>query len=102
MKHQREIISNNVADILETLIVKGTSVFPGVKPNAVEIVERVNTLTYYQLRLQEPVDFFDSRLDVKILDTRKNLERSQLWPSRCSTGMFGRRPLICPCWWPAR
>ena len=59
MKLPREQISNNVAEILETLIVKGTGMFPGVKPNAAEIVDRVNTLTYYQLRLREPIDFFD-------------------------------------------
>src|SRR5512139_1691099 len=68
MKLPREQISNNVAEILETLIVKGTGMFPGVNPNAVEIVERANTLTYYQLRLREPIDFFDPRVDVKVLD----------------------------------
>jgi hypothetical protein len=54
----------------------------GVKPNAAEIVERVNTLTYYQLRLREPVDFFDPRVDVKVLDR---------WP--------GTDPSIAK-WWP--
>jgi hypothetical protein len=80
MKLPREQISNNVAEILETLIVKGTGMFPGVKPNAAEIVERVNTLTYYQLRLREPVDFFDPRVDVKVLDTvaKEQTRRSQV------------------------
>ena len=45
MKSQREQLTNNITEILETLIVKGTGMFPGVKPSAAEIVDRVNTLT---------------------------------------------------------
>jgi hypothetical protein len=93
MKLPREQISNNVAEILETLIVKGTGMFPGVKPNAVEIVERVNTLTYYQLRLCEPIDFFDPRVDVKALDktAKEQTRRSQMVAvtAGVSTGFFG-------------
>jgi hypothetical protein len=93
MKLPREQISNNVAEILETLIVKGTGLFPGVKPNAVEIVERVNTLTYYQLRLQEPIDFFDPRVDVKVLDkvAKEQTRRSQVVAvtAGAGTALFG-------------
>jgi len=93
MKHPREQISNNVAEILETLIVKGTGMFPGVKPNAAEIVDRVNTLTYYQLRLHEPIDFFDPRVDVKALDktAKEQTRRSQMVAvtAGVSTGFFG-------------
>ena len=93
MKLPREQISNNVAEILETLIVKGTGIFPGVKPNAAEIVERVNTLTYYQLRLREPIDFFDPRVDVKALDRVANEQtrRSQVVAvsAAVGTGFFG-------------
>ena len=93
MKLPREQISNNVAEILETLIVKGTGIFPGVKPNAAEIVERVNTLTYYQLRLREPIDFFDSRVDVKALDkvASEQTRRSQVVAvsAAVGTGFFG-------------
>ncbi len=80
MKRQRELISSNVAEILEAMVVKGTGIFPGVKPKPAEIVDRVNTLTYYQLRLQEPADFFDPRLDVKILDTlaKEQTRKSQI------------------------
>ena len=38
--------------------------FPGVKPNPLEIVDRVNVLTRYQLHLREPIDFFDPRVAV--------------------------------------
>src|SRR5512143_326411 len=93
MKLPREQISNNVAEILETLIVKGTGIFPGVKPNAVEIVDRVNTLTYYQLRLREPIDFFDPHVDVKVLDkiAKEQTRRSQVVAvtAGVSTGFFG-------------
>ncbi len=93
MKHQREQISNNIADILETLIVKGTGVFPGVKPNQVEIVDRVNALTYYQLRLREPADFFDTRVDMKVLDkvAKDQTRRSQVVAvtAGVGTGLFG-------------
>jgi hypothetical protein len=93
MKLPREQISNNVAEVLETLIVKGTGIFPGVKPNPVEIVERVNTRTYYQLRLREPIDFFDPRMDVKVLDkiAKEQTRRSQMIAvtAGVSTGFFG-------------
>jgi hypothetical protein len=93
MKLPREQISNSVAEILETLIVKGTGMFPGVKPNAAEIVDRVNTLTYYQLRLREPIDFFDSRLDLKVLDkaAKEQTRKSQVVAvtAGVGTGFFG-------------
>src|SRR5512143_2321099 len=93
MRAPREQISNNVAEILETLIVKGTGVFPGVKPHAAEIVNRVNTLTYYQLRLLEPIDFFDPRLDVKTLEkvAKEQTRKAQVVAvtASVSTGFFG-------------
>jgi uncharacterized protein (DUF697 family) len=93
MKLPREQLSNNIADILETLIVKGTGMFPGVKPNAVEIVERVNTLSYYQLRLREPIDFFDPSVDVKVLDkvAKEQTRRAQMVAvtAGVSTGFLG-------------
>jgi hypothetical protein len=93
MKLPREQISNNIADILETLIVKGTGMFPGVKPKAAEIVDRANTLTYYQLRLREPIDFFDPRLDVKVLDkvAKEQTRKSQVVAvtAGVGTGFFG-------------
>jgi hypothetical protein len=93
MKLPREQVSKNVADVLETLIVKGTGVFPGVKPNSAEIVDRVNTLTYYQLRMREPIDFFDPRVDVEILTkvAKEQTRRSQMVAvtAGVSTGFFG-------------
>lgn len=93
MKLPREQLSKNIAEILETLIVKGTGMFPGVKPNAPEIVERVNTLTYYQLRLSEPIDFFDARLDLKVLDktAKEQTRKSQVVAvtAGVGTGFFG-------------
>ncbi len=93
MKSMREQLSNNVAEILETLIVKGTGVFPGVKPNTAEIVERVNTLTYYRLRLQAPIDFFDPRVDVRVLDkvAKDQTRKAQVVAvtSAVGTGFFG-------------
>ncbi|CAG0937606.1 hypothetical protein TFLX_06551 [Thermoflexales bacterium] len=93
MKLPREQISNHVAEILETLIVKGSGLFPGVKPNAAEIVERVNTLTYYQLRLGEPLDFFDPRLDLEVLDkaAKEQTRKSQVVAvtAGVGTGFFG-------------
>ncbi len=93
MKLPREQVSSNVAEILETLIVKGTGMFPGVKPKAAEIVDRVNTLTYYQLRLREPIDFFDPRLDVKTLDkvAKEQTRKSQVVAvtAGVGTGFFG-------------
>ena len=93
MKLPREQLANNVAEILETLIVKGTGIFPGVKPAPVEIVERVNALTYYQLRLREPLDFFDPRVDVKVLDkvAKEQTRRSQVVAvtAGIGTGFFG-------------
>ncbi len=93
MKLPREQLSNNIAEILETLIVKGTGMFPGVKPNAAEIVERVNVLTRDQLRLREPIDFFDSRVAVKALDqvAREQTRKSQVVAvtAGVSTAFFG-------------
>jgi hypothetical protein len=93
MKPPREQLSNSIAEILETLIVKGTGMFPGVKPSAAEIVDRVNTLTYYQLRLKEPIDFFDPRVDVKVLDktAKEQTCRSQVVAvtAGVGTGLFG-------------
>ncbi len=93
MKRPREQLANNIAEILETLIVKGTGMFPGVKPSAAEIVERVNTLTYYQLRLSEPIDFFDQRVDVKVLDkaAKEQTRKAQVVAvtAGVGTGFFG-------------
>src|SRR5512143_104243 len=93
MKLPREQVSNKIAETLETFIVKGTGMFPGVKPNAAEIVDRVNTLTYYQLRLSEPIDFFDPRLDLKVLDkaAKEQTRKSQVVAvtASVSTGFFG-------------
>jgi hypothetical protein len=93
MKTTREQLSNNVADILETLIVKGTGMFPGVKPNAAEIVDRVNALTYYQLRMRESADFFDPRVDVRVLDkvAKEQTRRAQVVAatSAVGTGFLG-------------
>jgi hypothetical protein len=93
MKSPREQISNNVSEILETLIVKGTGIFPGVKPNPAEIVDRVNTLTYYQLRLREPIDFFEPQVDVNVLEkvAKEQTRRSQMVAvtAGVGTGLFG-------------
>src|SRR5512143_2704657 len=93
MKLPREQVSNKIAETLETFIVKGTGMFPGVKPNAAEIVDRVNTLTYYQLRLSEPIDFFDPRVDVKVLDkaAKEQTRKAQVVAvtASVSTGFFG-------------
>jgi hypothetical protein len=93
MKTMREQLSNNVAEVLEALIVKGTGMFPGVKPNAAEIVDRVNTLTYYQLRMREPIDFFDTRVNVEVLDkaAKEQTRRAQVVAatSAVGTGFFG-------------
>lgn len=93
MKQSRELISNNVAEVLETLIVKGTGMFPGVKPKTAEIVDRVNTLSFYQLRLREPVDFFTPTVDVKILDrvAKEQTRKAQVVAvtAGVSTGFFG-------------
>ena len=90
MKHPREQIANNIAEVLETLIVKGTGMFPGVKPNAAEIVDRVNTLTYYQLRLREPLDFFDQPLDVLHVAVAAGEDQGRRQALVVADGGFGR------------
>ena len=93
MKTNREQLSNGISEILETLIVKGTGVFPGVKPNPVEIVDRVNVLTRYQPHLREPIDFFDQRLSLTILDkaAKEQTRKSQYVAvaAGLGTGFFG-------------
>jgi hypothetical protein len=93
MKSNREQLSNNIAEIIETLLVKGTGAFPGVKPKAPEIVERVNALTYYRWRLQEPHEFFDSRVPIEVLDqvAREFTRKAQVVAvtAGVSTGLFG-------------
>ncbi len=93
MKPIRAQVSNNVAEILETLIVKGTGVFPGVRPNTADIVDRVNTLTYQQYHLREPIDFFDPRVDIKALDkeVKEQTRKAQIVAvtAAVSTGFFG-------------
>jgi hypothetical protein len=93
MKPNREQLSSGISDIIETLIVKGTGVFPGVKPNPVEIVDHVNVLTRYQPHLHEPVDFFDARLPLAVLDkVAKDQTRKSQYVAVASglgTGFFG-------------
>ncbi len=68
MKIKREELTLAISNTLEVLLVKGTSLFPKVKPDVAEIVERVNALTGNTLQLRAPGDFFDARLPVPILD----------------------------------
>ncbi len=68
MKIKREELTQAVANTLEILLVKGTGLFPKVKPNVAEIVDRVDELTRHTLQLRAPVDFFDARLPVPVLD----------------------------------
>jgi uncharacterized protein (DUF697 family) len=93
MKSKREQLSNNAANIIETLLVKGTGAFPGVKPPVPEIVDRVNALTYYRWQLQAPHDFFDPRLPIEALDqaAREFTRKSQIVAvtAGVSTGMLG-------------
>ena len=69
MKIKREELTLAVSNTLEVLLVKGTSLFPRVKPDVAEIVDRVNGLTGHTLNLRAPGDFFDTRLPVRVLDT---------------------------------
>ncbi len=93
MKPKHEQLSSGISDILETLIVKGTGAFPGVKPNPAEIVDRVNVLTRYQPHLHDPVDFFDARLKLAVLDkaAQEQTRKSQYVAvaSGLGTGFFG-------------
>jgi hypothetical protein len=93
MKTNRAQLSSGISDILETLVVKGTGIFPGVKPNPLEVVNRVNVLTRYQPHLYEPIDFFDARLPVAVLDkAAKDQTRKAQYvaaASGLSTGFFG-------------
>jgi hypothetical protein len=93
MKPNREQLSSGISDIIETLVVKGTGIFPGVKPNPLEVVDRVNVLTRYQPHLYEPVDFFDARLPITVLDkAAKDQTRKAQYVAAASgltTGIFG-------------
>jgi len=93
MKPNREQLSAGISDTLETIIVKGTGIFPGVKPNPLEVVNRVNVLTRYQPHLYEPIDFFDTRLPVAVLDkAAKDQTRKAQYvavASGVTTGFFG-------------
>jgi hypothetical protein len=93
MKANREQLSNSISDTLETLIVKGTGIFPGVKPNPLEVVDRVNVITRFQPHLYEPIDFFDPRLPVAALDkAAKDQTRKAQYVAAASgitTGLFG-------------
>ncbi len=77
MKIDREEVTNVVSDTLEAILVKGTSLFPKVKPDVGEIVDRVNVLTHYSLALRDPTDFFDARLPVSILDRVANEQKNR-------------------------
>ena len=93
MKPNREQLSNNTANLIETLLVKGTGAFPGVKPPVAEIVDRVNALTYYRWQLQAPHDFFDIRVPIEALDqaAKESTRKSQIVAvtAGVSTGLLG-------------
>ena len=93
MKNTREQLSSGISDILETLIVKGTGVFPGVKPNPLEVVDRVNVITHFRPHLYEPLDFFDSHVPLAALDraAKDQTRRAQYVAaaSGLTTGVFG-------------
>lgn len=94
MKRPRqEQLTTQVSDIIENLVVKGTAIFPGVKPDAGEIVARVNALTNYQWPLQQPSDFFDARVPMTALDqiAHEQTRRAQYVAatSGAGTGLLG-------------
>jgi hypothetical protein len=92
-RFRQQQLTTQISDIIETLVVKGTGVFPGVKPDTDEIVARANALTNYQLALREPVDFFDARVPVAVLDqiAHEQTRRAQVVAatSGAGTGLLG-------------
>jgi uncharacterized protein (DUF697 family) len=89
MKVKREELTSAVSSALETVLVKGTNLFPKVKPDAAEIVDRVNVLTSHALTLREPYDFFDARLPVAALDrvAREQTGRARLVAATAGAGV---------------
>src|SRR5512143_907557 len=64
----RSKLTTQLYNALETVVVKGTDRLPLVKPDANDIVARVDTLSHHTLNLDKPADFFDSRLQIEVLD----------------------------------
>lgn len=93
MRSTKEQLTSQISSILEVAIVKGTGAFPGVKPNATEIVEHANRLSHSHWALHEPQDFFDARVPLSLLDriAKEQTRKSQLvaLTSGISTGLFG-------------
>ena len=94
MKQSRqEVLTTQISDIIETLIVKGTGMFPGVKPDVSEIVTHANVLTGYQWALHDPSDFFDPRVPIATLDriAHEQTRRAQFVAvtSGVGTGLMG-------------
>lgn len=89
MKINREQLANSASDTLEVILVKGTNLFPKVKPDLAEIVDRVNVLTHDSLQLREPSDFFDVRLPVPVLDqvAQEHTRRARLVVATAGAGV---------------
>ena len=64
----RRELTTQLYGTLETVIIKGTDRLPFVKPDVNDIVMRVDTLSRHRLDLSAPNDFFNSRLQIDVLD----------------------------------
>ncbi len=64
----RQKLTDQLYHTLEVAVVKGTGVVPFVRPVVDDIVARVNVLSGRTLDLHRPIDFFDERLSVDVLD----------------------------------
>lgn len=86
-------LSTQLYGALETVVVKGTDRLPFVKPDVNDIVARVDTLSRHTLKLNVPVDFFDSRLQMDVLDwvAKEHTRKAQLvaMGSGASSGTIG-------------
>lgn len=65
---KREELTQQIANAVETVIVKGSDLVPFVRPDVADVVRKVNGLSNGTLNLQTPGDFFDERLLISTLD----------------------------------
>jgi len=89
----RNVIGDEIAGAVETVIVRGTNLIPFVRPDRAEIFKRVNDLSGDTLLLRQPADLFDERLSIGTLDqvAKDHIRNAQViaTTSGGATGLIG-------------
>ncbi len=66
---KRDLLTRQIYEAMENVIIKGTDLLPFVRPDQDEVVRKVNSLSNETFAFQRPGDFFRPELLLDVLDT---------------------------------